>query len=203
MDYDRFIGLVQNRARLATTADAVTAIRATLETIAERIGANEARHLASQLPREIGHYLQEGPPAEGERFSFDEFCRRVAERENFDRPEAVFHARCVIETLEEAVTPGEVRHVLSTLPDDFTPLFAAGHKGQLSDYASISHEDITRRAHEIWERSGRPAGQELEHWLTAERELRQEREKSDPNTEIQRNGKHTSVSQKRQRTTKR
>lgn len=131
MDYDRFTGLVQNRARLATTADAVRATRATLETLAERIGSDEARHLASQLPREIGHYLQEAPPAQGERFSFDEFCRRVAQREGCDVPEAVFHARCVIETLEEAVTGGEIRHVLAVLPDDFAPIFAAGHEGRM------------------------------------------------------------------------
>jgi uncharacterized protein (DUF2267 family) len=53
MDYDRLIGLVQNRARLTATGDAVSAIRATLETLAERIGQDEARHLAAQLPREI------------------------------------------------------------------------------------------------------------------------------------------------------
>jgi hypothetical protein len=41
--------------------------------------------------------------------------------------------------------------------------------------STISHTDIAQRAHEIWEQSGRPEGQETEHWLRAERELRQER----------------------------
>lgn len=131
MNYDRFIGLVQHRAQLATTGEAVGATRATLESLAERIGANEARHLASQLPREIAHYLQESPPEKGERFSFDEFCQRVALREACDPPKAVFHARCVIETLEEAVTGGEMSHVVGLLPEEFMPIFVAGHEGKM------------------------------------------------------------------------
>ena len=39
----------------------------------------------------------------------------------------------------------------------------------------ITQEEITRRAHDIWERSGRPEGEAIEHWLRAERELRAER----------------------------
>jgi hypothetical protein len=36
-------------------------------------------------------------------------------------------------------------------------------------------EEITARAHAIWEREGRPNGCETEHWLRAEAELRLER----------------------------
>jgi hypothetical protein len=32
-------------------------------------------------------------------------------------------------------------------------------------------EQIRRRAHELWEQSGRPEGRETEFWLQAEREL--------------------------------
>lgn len=39
----------------------------------------------------------------------------------------------------------------------------------------VTHEEITTRAHDIWEQSDRPDGQETEHWLRAERELRKER----------------------------
>jgi uncharacterized protein (DUF2267 family) len=63
MDLDRFIGLVQNRARLATQSDALTATRATLETLAQRIGRDRAHHLAAQLPREIGLLLEKNAPA--------------------------------------------------------------------------------------------------------------------------------------------
>jgi hypothetical protein len=41
--------------------------------------------------------------------------------------------------------------------------------------SSITHDEIALRAHAIWEQSGRPDGQETEHWLRAERELRLER----------------------------
>lgn len=30
---------------------------------------------------------------------------------------------------------------------------------------------VAERAYEIWEREGRPAGREMDHWLQAEREL--------------------------------
>jgi hypothetical protein len=39
-----------------------------------------------------------------------------------------------------------------------------------------AHDEISERAHAIWEERGRPDGRELEHWLDAERQLRQERE---------------------------
>jgi hypothetical protein len=37
--------------------------------------------------------------------------------------------------------------------------------------SSITHENIARRAHQIWEETGRPGGDEALHWLQAEREL--------------------------------
>jgi len=39
---------------------------------------------------------------------------------------------------------------------------------------TTTHEEISRRAREIWEREGRPEGRDMEHWLQAETELRQE-----------------------------
>jgi hypothetical protein len=36
---------------------------------------------------------------------------------------------------------------------------------------TVSHEEIARRAHEIWEQEGCPEGREQEHWLQAERQL--------------------------------
>jgi hypothetical protein len=37
--------------------------------------------------------------------------------------------------------------------------------------AAPSHDDIARRAHEIWRARGGETGHELDDWLTAEREL--------------------------------
>ena len=52
-----FVGQVQNGARLASMEQALMATRATLETLAERLGADDSRHLAAQLPDGIGQYL--------------------------------------------------------------------------------------------------------------------------------------------------
>ncbi|WP_262692665.1 DUF2934 domain-containing protein [Kordiimonas aestuarii] len=37
--------------------------------------------------------------------------------------------------------------------------------------AQLSHEQISQRSFMIWEQEGRPIGQDLDHWLRAEREL--------------------------------
>lgn len=122
MDFDRFIERVHLRARV-TTAGAIGATRATLETVAERIGGDEARQLAAQLPREIAGYLQGKSPPRAERFSFGEFCQRVAIREASNVPDAISHARCVIETLEEAISRDTSGAILLMLHQDFAPLF--------------------------------------------------------------------------------
>ncbi len=44
--------------------------------------------------------------------------------------------------------------------------------------SAITHAVISRRAHQIWENSGRPAGGELAHWLQAEHELNEQHAES-------------------------
>lgn len=41
----------------------------------------------------------------------------------------------------------------------------------------IAFDHIRERAYELWERNHKPDGFEIEFWLLAERELRQERER--------------------------
>ncbi len=36
---------------------------------------------------------------------------------------------------------------------------------------AVTHEEIARRAHELWEQEGCPHGKDAEHWLEAERQL--------------------------------
>lgn len=36
----------------------------------------------------------------------------------------------------------------------------------------VQHDDIARRAYELWLAEGRPAGRETQHWLEAENQLR-------------------------------
>ena len=42
---------------------------------------------------------------------------------------------------------------------------------------SLSADEIAERAYQIFEREGRMDGKDMEHWLQAERELRNERER--------------------------
>ena len=131
MKHDEFIGQVQHRARLGSRGEAERATRATLETLAERLAGGEAKDLASQLPQEIGEHLRREWSGVGERFSLDEFFRRVSLREGVDLPDAIFHARAVIEVVSEAVSKGEMDDVRAQLPAEFDRLFESGSEGHM------------------------------------------------------------------------
>ena len=130
MNYDEFVGQVQNRARLESRGKAERAIEATLSTLAERLAGGESEHLVAQLPEDIARRIDTdaGP---GESFSFDDFKAKVAEREGVDEGDAVFHSRAVIEVWQEAVSPQQVKHVKSQLTNDYLPWFDSGSQGEL------------------------------------------------------------------------
>ncbi len=106
MKFDQFVGQVQHRARMSSSGEGVAAIRATLETLGEHLFGGEADNLAAQLPQEIGLYLLQAVPGDG--FMLDEFFQRVSQREGVDLPEAVYHARVVIEVLADEITRSPV-----------------------------------------------------------------------------------------------
>lgn len=129
MQYNEFIGNVQAKARIGTQGNAVRAVHATLTTLAERISAEEAEHLAAQLPPELGAYLKTDIT---DRFSLNDFFERVAKRENVDMPDATHHARAVISVLTDAVSAGQIDEVRGQLPNEFDPLFTAGSEGEMT-----------------------------------------------------------------------
>lgn len=129
MQYDEFIGRVQNRARLATSGEAVRATRATLEVLGQRLFGGEAKDLAAQLPREVAHYL--AAESGSESFGLQEFFRRVSQREEVELPDAVHHARAVISVVRDSVTEGEMQDVLAQLPEEYTALFESGSEGEM------------------------------------------------------------------------
>ena len=133
MTYDQFVGQVQSRARLGSQGAAVRAIQATLQTLSERLDEGEAKDLASQLPREFAIYMQS--PQHRVRMSLDEFFGKVCGREQVDLPDSVYHARVVMDVLQEAVTPGEIADVRAQLPPEWDSLFA-GASGQLRTAAT-------------------------------------------------------------------
>jgi len=123
MQYDQFVGQVQHRARVASRGEAVAAIRATLETLSERLAGGEAKDLASQLPAEIGMYLRNEWKSECTKLSLPEFYQRVSIRENMDPRKAIHHARSVMAVVQEAVSRGEIDDVRAQLPAEFSSLF--------------------------------------------------------------------------------
>jgi uncharacterized protein (DUF2267 family) len=131
MQHDEFIGQVQNRAHLSSRGDAEVATRATLETLAERLAGDEPLNAAAQLPKGIADYLRHEDAGIGARFSLDEFFQRVSQREGIELPNAVHHARVVIEVLKESISPGEIDDIRSQLPSEYDPLFEAGSKGRM------------------------------------------------------------------------
>jgi uncharacterized protein (DUF2267 family) len=122
MNYDTFVDLVQQRARVPAEK-AVDLTRATLETLAERITGGEALDLAAQLPMPLASLLDKSTEAV-DRFGADEFVRRVEERAAIDEQTARNGIRVVLVTLREAVTGGEFDEVMSQLPDEFEDLFS-------------------------------------------------------------------------------
>lgn len=121
MNFSEFVGQVQHRLELPEEGHAVRAARATLTTLGERIVEGEAEDLASPLPMEIDRYLLEADS--GQRFSFDEFVDRVAEREGVDPSEAAYHAKVVVDLVGEVAPAGELEQVRGQLPEEFDQLF--------------------------------------------------------------------------------
>jgi uncharacterized protein (DUF2267 family) len=124
MNLGEFTKTVQAVAEIDSKEKTEQAIRASLETLSERIMGDEASQLADQLPEEVGTYLRGREGQSGEAFSLEEFYRRVSQREGVDAPTAVYHAKAVLATLSSAVTAGEYDDIKANLPEDYKDLFA-------------------------------------------------------------------------------
>lgn len=127
MDYDTFLGEVQNRGQLSSREDAVTATRITLETLSQRILPDEAENLAAQLPREVGIFLAGVDTVE--QFEWDEFVDRIVEKGQYtedQRTDAVHHARVVMDVVDDAVTGNTLENLRDQISsaDDWNDLFA-------------------------------------------------------------------------------
>jgi uncharacterized protein (DUF2267 family) len=142
MKYDEFIAQVERRTGLDSRDAAIRATSATLETLAERLAGGEAKDLASQLPPEIGVYLQQPFAGAGEPFTLDEFFQRVSNREGVSPADAAYHARIIIALISEVVTMGEIENVRSQLPTNFRQLFDVEYEGQVPGQGVIDEEVI-------------------------------------------------------------
>jgi uncharacterized protein (DUF2267 family) len=120
---NEFVGQVQRGARLPNEEQALNATRATLKTLAERLGPDGSRHLAAQLPEGIAQYLGDRDVV-AEHFSSKEFLERVSAREGVSPPDSITHTRAVLDTLQHAISAEQIRNVLERLPTDYARLFA-------------------------------------------------------------------------------
>ncbi len=121
MDYDAMIGRVADVTGLERS-QAERATRAFFETLAARLGNDESRELASQLPMEFQDCLAPTQP-DVEKLSPDEFLYRLATAAGLDqaRAEQVTHA--VWGALQAAVPVEDLGDVRSQLPNELTDIF--------------------------------------------------------------------------------
>ncbi|EFL20998.1 conserved hypothetical protein [Streptomyces himastatinicus ATCC 53653] len=135
MRYEELTGQVQARAQLPDRQAAERTVRATLETLAERIPGGLADHLAAQLPAEAAEPIRrvtashEGSPEQrahhrdhGERFGLTGFAGRIAWRTESTEEEAIREASAFFEVLDSAVDPELMEKVYGVLPNDIREL---------------------------------------------------------------------------------
>ncbi|MEA2289988.1 MAG: hypothetical protein QOD55_1985 [Solirubrobacteraceae bacterium] len=122
MDYGEFVTTVEREAGILRP-EARRAVRAALETLAERLTGGEARDLADRLPEQLRPFVADGE--EPEPFGIEEYLHRVARREEVDEATAARHALAVFTALGRAVGRDEVHDMAAELPKDFALLLAA------------------------------------------------------------------------------
>jgi uncharacterized protein (DUF2267 family) len=128
MRYHEFIDQVREQADLESDRMAVQATEAALATLGERLYRTNRDNLAAQLPKELKEHLYKYVDAgatrqDAQHFSLEEFYDRVGARVGVRHSPAVRQAQVVMIALEEAISPGMLQQILSSLPDEFKELF--------------------------------------------------------------------------------
>jgi uncharacterized protein (DUF2267 family) len=117
MDGSEFVHSVAKRSGIPQPqAEAVT--RATLQTLAERLTAGEARDLGEQLPRELRDELCQAQGG-AEPFGLAEFIQRVMARAGVDAAVAERSVPAVFKAICKEVASEEFDDVLAQLPEEF------------------------------------------------------------------------------------
>lgn len=120
MNFDEFTGQAQHRLGMPGTGETVRAIRATLMTLGQRIPEGNAEDLAASLPIEIKWYLTGAVHEHGQRFDWAEFVERVSEIEGTDPADAAYHARVVVDLVNEQVPASDFQQLRDMLPEGET-----------------------------------------------------------------------------------
>jgi uncharacterized protein (DUF2267 family) len=117
MNFDEFTGEVQHRLELPGTGEAVRAIRATLQTLGERIPEGHAEDLAASLPMEIKWYPTGAVREHGQRFDWREFVSRVSRIEGADPADAAYHATVIVDLVHTQVPESDFQQLRNALPE--------------------------------------------------------------------------------------
>ncbi|NDJ25084.1 DUF2267 domain-containing protein [Nostoc sp. B(2019)] len=124
MEYNEFITHVQSLAQSDSREEAERSTRATLETVKERIAIDQAQDLATQLPQELGKYLQGKEEESNKSFNLQEFIARASQKENIEPTTAAIHVRAVFAVLQNAVKPEIFAAFHANFSHDYEELFA-------------------------------------------------------------------------------
>ncbi|MFE5189937.1 DUF2267 domain-containing protein [Streptomyces sp. NPDC056628] len=119
MDEKEFLRTVAERTGLSRQ-EAADLTRATLETLAHRLSAGEARDLITELPEGLAESVRRGATGRIERFGHQDSVRRVAERTMLKEEEADRGVRTVLAVLREAISEKEFNDLMSQLGTDFS-----------------------------------------------------------------------------------
>ena len=130
MKTEKFLDQVNERAGLASPDEVRRVVEGALETLGERLEKTEREKLAAQLPEPLRKLLLKRHVTE--RYSLEEFYNRISARADVGYPEAVAGTRAVMAVLKEAVSRGEIDHILAQLPDDYEELFGEEPESPLS-----------------------------------------------------------------------
>jgi uncharacterized protein (DUF2267 family) len=129
MHHDELMGKVQVLAHLPDRNTAERAAHAVVSTLAERLPAGLARHVAAQLPPDMAAAMREmtdasgdGSGATGERFGLTAFAGRIADRAGTDEETALRDAVAVLEVLDAALAPELTERMAGALPADIREL---------------------------------------------------------------------------------
>ncbi|BAY93075.1 MULTISPECIES: DUF2267 domain-containing protein [unclassified Tolypothrix] len=132
MQYEEFITHVQSLALSDSRVEAERATRATLETIKERIPADEVQALAEQLPGEIRKYLETSQGQPGQSFNLQEFINRTSQKENIEPTTTAIHVRAVFAVLQNAVVPEKFASFHGYFSHDYEELFTSVSSSEVS-----------------------------------------------------------------------
>jgi uncharacterized protein (DUF2267 family) len=94
-------------------------VRATLETLSERLTRGEARDLEAQLPKPFREPLRFSRSETAESFGLDEFIRRVSRRARVSEEEAAAGVRPALAKIRAAVSEKEWGDVMAQLGKDY------------------------------------------------------------------------------------